>query len=381
METYARVDRNVLARNLNAIGALTGRPILLPVKADAYGHGLTMVATWVEHHDLAAWFGVATVDEGIILRQADITRPILILSPTAPKDVLDAIAFELTLTVTDAAGVDQAAEAADSLGMPGDIHLKIDTGMRRVGVEPAAAPDLAARVEAAPNLVLAGVFTHLAAADDPAEDDFTARQLRHFDEAVAAIQQRLGRRIGLIHAANSAAVLRWPAAWYDLVRPGILSYGYPPCQLSPELARTGAALTSPDSPSFQPVLSLVSHISYVKSIRAGESVGYGRTWVAPTDTRLATIPIGYGDGYSRLLSNQAEVLIDGRRYRQVGRVCMDQIMVDLGPDSTIGPGQTVTLIGRDGDQSIGADELGRLSGTISYEILTGLTGRVSRFYR
>jgi len=400
METYAQVDLTALAHNLAIMRALTGRLILLPVKANAYGHGLAarpgdpgarnqppasgpasseppartaVLAQYVEQHRLADWFGVASVDEGADLRQAGIASPILKLSPAAPEDLDRAIAAALTLTVADAAAVDQVGRAADRLGCLVDVHLKVDTGMRRIGTEPVQAPEVAALIEARPNLSLTGVFTHLAAADDPAQDDFTTAQLAVFDRAIAATHDRIGRRIGLIHAANSAGVLRFPEAWYDLVRPGIASFGYPPCPPSDRLADR-------EPPDFRSVLSLVSHVSFVKAIRAGETVSYGRTWTAPTDTRLATIPIGYGDGYTRRLSNQAEVLIAGRRYHQVGTICMDQIMVDLGPDSAVLPGQPVTLIGQDGPERIGADDLGRLTGTIPYEILTGLAARVPRVY-
>ncbi len=376
-ETYAQIDLDALERNLDAIRRrVEYRKILLPVKANAYGHGLVEqspsgasaapLARWLQDRSAVDWFGVATVDEGVRLRSAGVTLPILKLSPAQRPELFRAIEAGLTLTVVDPVTIWAASAAAETVGRPVDVHLKIDTGMRRIGCPPELAPRLAGLAEESPCLNLQGAFTHFAVAEDPAEDDFTSRQLTQFTEAVAGIEQALGHPIELKHAANSAGVERHPDSWFDLVRPGILAYGYP---------------QSPEPPlRVEPVLSLVSHVSFVKTVRAGETVSYGRTWVAPRDTRIATVPVGYGDGYPRSLSNRASVLIQGRRHPQVGRVCMDQLMVDLGPDSTVGVGEQVTLIGRDGSETIGADDLGELAGTISYEILTGLANRVARVY-
>ncbi|MDR0849394.1 MAG: alanine racemase [Propionibacteriaceae bacterium] len=401
METYARVDLSALAHNLQSIRDLVKRPILLPVKANAYGHGLVTriggqlrapLVEYVQSQGLVDWLGVATVDEGVALREAGVALPILKLSGASAESVHAAIASGLTLTVGDEREVREAATAADSLGVTADVHLKIDTGMRRIGVAPQEASRLATLIESSPVLSLTGVFTHLAASENPAEDDFTASQLDRFDSAVADVEEELGRIIGLKHAANSGAVLRHPRAWYSMVRPGILSYGYPQGSVE-DWAFDGGDLSAFDpedsvargrqgtaSPLFLPVLSLVSHVSFVKTVHEGETVSYGRTWTAPRDTRVATVPLGYGDGYSRRLSNQAEVLIRGARYAQVGTVCMDQIMVDLGPTSDVAVGEQVTLIGRDGDQHIGADDVGALLGTISYEVLCTIAARVPRVY-
>ena len=376
-ETYAQVDLGALERNLDAIRAhVEFRKILLPVKANAYGHGLTEVsrsgvftaplAQFLQDRSVVDWFGVATVEEGVRLRAAGITLPILKLSATQNHEVARAIEADLTLTVVDPVSIWAVSAAAEALDKHVNVHLKVDTGMRRIGCPPSLAPRFAELVEQAPYCHLQGVFTHFAASDNPEEDDFTNRQLSQFIEAVDEIEDTLGRGIELKHAANSGAVERHPDSWLDMVRPGILSYGYPQSPL-PTLR-------------VDPVLSLISHVSFVKTVHAGETVSYGRTWVAPWDTRVATVSIGYGDGYTRLLSNRAEVLIQSRRYPQIGTVCMDQIMVDLGPDSTIGVGEQVTLIGRDGSESIGANDLGALAGTISYEILTRIAERVSRVY-
>ena len=376
-ETYAQVDLGALERNLDAIRAhVEFRKILLPVKANAYGHGLTEqsrsgtvtapLAQFLQDRSVVDWLGVATVEEGVRLRAAGITLPILKLSATQNHEVARAIEADLTLTVVDPVSVWAVSAAAEAVDKYANVHLKIDTGMRRIGCPPALAPRFAELAEQAPYCHLQGVFTHFAVSENPEEDDFTNRQLSQFLEAVDEIEETLGRGIELKHAANSGAVERHPDSWLDMVRPGILAYGYPQSPL-PTLR-------------VDPVLSLISHVSFVKTVHAGETVSYGRTWVAPWDTRVATISIGYGDGYTRLLSNKAEVLIQGRRYPQVGTICMDQIMVDLGPDSTIGVGEQVTLIGRDGSESIGAGDLAALTGTISYEILCGVADRVARVY-
>ncbi|MCL2785029.1 MAG: alanine racemase [Propionibacteriaceae bacterium] len=376
-ETYAQVDLSALERNLDAIRThVEFRKILLPVKANAYGHGLTErsasgqisaeLARFLQDRSAVDWFGVATVEEGVRLRSAGITLPILKLAQTQNHELTRAIEADMTLTVSDPVSIWAASAACETLDRYSYVHLKIDTGMRRLGCSPQLAPRLAQLIEEAPFLNLQGVFTHFAASENPEEDSFTSRQITQFVNAVDEIEQVLGRGIELKHAANSGAVERHPEAWFDMVRPGILAYGYP------------QTVTCPIH--VEPVLSLISHVSFVKTVHAGETVSYGRTWMAPYDTRVATVPIGYGDGYTRLVSNKAEVLIQGQRYPTVGTICMDQIMIDLGPDSTIGVGEQVTLIGRDREEIVGADYLGALAGTISYEILCGITDRVSRMY-
>ncbi|MDR0285787.1 MAG: alanine racemase [Propionibacteriaceae bacterium] len=376
-ETYAQVDLGALEQNLDAIRRqVEFRKLLLPVKANAYGHGLTEqsrsgavtapLARFLAERSAVDWFGVATVEEGVRLRSAGVTTPVLKLSQAQNHELTRAIEAGLTLTVVDPVTIWAASAAAETLGKPTAVHLKVDTGMRRTGCPPLLAAKLAQLTEEAPYLQLEGVFTHFAAAEDPAEDDFTARQIAQFDDALAGIEDALGRGIELKHAANSAAVERHPAAWYDMVRPGILAYGYP---------QSGEVPVHVD-----PVLSLISHVSFVKTVRAGETVSAGRTWVAPRDTRVATIPVGYGDGYAWRLSNRAAVEIGGRRYPQVGAITMDHCLVDLGPESVVDIGEQVTLIGRDGSESIGADDLGQLAGTVSYEILCGIADRVPRVY-
>jgi len=366
--TYAAIDLGALSRNLAAIRQRTGRPILLPVKANAYGHGLVGVGKAAIDNGWADWLGVATVCEGVALREAGVNAPILKLSGALPDETEEAVAHDLRLAITDRQSVESARAAASRTGHTAKVHLTIDTGMHRIGVLPAEAAEVAALIESTPDVELDGVFTHLAVADVPAQDEFTQLQLSRFKESVDAITTRLGRRPGIVHAANSAGVLAHPDSWWDMVRPGIMSYGYYPDEMTPRTV------------SIEPVLSLVTHLTHVQAVPAGETIGYGRTWAPPVETQIGTFPVGYGDGYDRRLSSQVSVIIGGRRYPQVGRVCMDQSMVDLGPDSGIGVGERVTLIGSDGDSRITADEIAGIVGTISHEVLTGVAHRIPRVY-
>ena len=366
--TYAAIDLGILGRNLAAIHQKTGRPVLLPVKANAYGHGLVGVGKAAIDNGWADWLGVATVCEGVELREAGVDAPILKLSGALPDETEDAVAHDLRLAITDHESVEWVQAAAVRTGHTAKVHLSIDTGMHRIGVRPSEAGEVAALIESQPDVELDGVFTHLAVADVPAQDEFTQIQLSRFHEAVDAITARLGRRPAVIHAANSAGVLAHPDSWWDLVRPGLLSYGYYPDE------------TTPKTLDVEPVLSLVTHLAHVQTVPAGETIGYGRTWAPSVDTRIGTFPVGYGDGYDRRLSNQVSVLIRGRLYPQVGRICMDQSMVDLGLDFDIGVGERVTLIGVDGNERITADDLAATLGTISYEVLSGIAHRVPRVY-
>lgn len=359
-----------IEHNLRGIRDRVGdRLVLAAVKANAYGHGAVEVSRMIERTAAADWLGVATVGEGVQLREAEVTLPILKLSPTRGLDeVTRAVAADLTLSVVDKASVDEAAAAAEALGLTDvAVHLKVDTGMRRVGVEPGEAAQLAARIAASSQLRLQGMFSHLPISDSPEGEAFTHRQIGLFAATVAAIEAVVGK-VELKHLANSGAVLGHPDAWFDLVRPGIIVYGsLPDPQAEPTL-------------ELRPGLRLTTAVSFVKPLAAGETVGYGRTWTAARDTWIATIPIGYGDGYSRLLSNRGRVLIGGTSYPIAGRVCMDQTMVDLGSEPVANVGDEVVLIGRSGTDEITVSEVAELMGTIPYEVTCLFTPRVTRKY-
>jgi len=352
--------------NLDAIRTrVDGRLVLAAVKADAYGHGAVAVARMIEATGAADWLGVATTAEGLELRDAGVTLPILKLSMERDSEaVAAAVGAGITLTVTDEASIDAAAAAAARLEHPTDVHLKVDTGMRRIGCPPQDAPRLAQRIDAS-GLILGGLFSHLPISDSPAGDAFTRDQIALFTRTAAQVADARGP-VPIRHLANSGGVLGHPDSWLDLVRPGIICYGAYPDPASPR--------TVP----LQPGLEWRTRLTFVKQVAAGETVGYGRTWTAPADTWVGTIPVGYADGYSRLLSNRGRVLVDGASRPVIGRVCMDQSMVDLGPSPTASVGDEVVLVGRFGDEEVTTTEIAETMGTIPYEVTCLITRRPAR---
>ncbi len=259
----------------------------------------------------------------------------------------------------------QAAAAAQ--GVVVEVHIKVDTGMRRIGVEPEGAAALARLVDDLDHLALTGIYTHLPASDEPAQDAFTDAQLDTFERVVGEVTEAIGRSLRWVHAANSGGVLAHPRSWKTMVRPGVMAYGHYPDP------------TTPRTVDLLPGMTLASRVSFVKRVNAGETVGYGRTWTAPRDTTIATVPIGYADGFSRLNSNRGHVLVRGRRYPVAGRVCMDQTMIDLGDDE-VAVGDEVVAIGSQGDECITATEVAQVMGTIPYEVTSLVTPRVTRLY-
>ncbi len=362
--TTLRIDLEAIDANLGLVRRLhPNRGILLPVKAGAYGHGLVEVARHVEKTGSAAWLGVAHVAEAEQLRAAGVRLPTLKLSPAFPDELDRAVAADLTLAVATKEDALQLDEAAASAGSCATVHLKVDTGMRRVGTEPDRAVELARFIAELPHLNLDGIFTHLPISDTPAGNDFTRDQLRRFVEIATQIQDATGP-VNWVHAGNSGAVLGHDLTGTNLVRPGIMAYGY--------RADAGTAWEG-----LTPAATWTSRLSFIKRVHGGESVGYGRTWTAPADTWIGTVPVGYGDGYSRLLSNRGRMIVAGRSCPVVGRVCMDQTMIDLGPnDPGVQVGDQVVLIGGE----ITMEEIAELMGTITYEVTCLITARVPRSY-
>ncbi len=354
--------------NLEAIRErVGGRSVLAAVKADAYGHGAVPVARMIEQARAADWLGVANVTEGVELRMAGIRMPILKLSVARGDEVAVAVAANLALCVVDADSVAEAAAAAAGQGVVIEVHLKVDTGMRRIGCPPEQAPELAGLIDAVPELRLGGLMSHLPISDSPAGEEFTRAQIELFRETVERVTAARGP-VPLVHLANSGGVLGHPDSWFDLVRPGVMVYGaYPDPQ-------------APRTVQLRPGLEWRSRVTFVKQVAAGETVGYGRTWTAPADTWIATVPVGYGDGYSRLLSNRGRMLIGGNSYPIAGRVCMDQTMVDLGQQTGVAVGDEVVLIGRSGAEEITTAEIAELMGTIPYEVTCLITRRVARAF-
>ncbi|GGK05224.1 alanine racemase [Luteimonas terricola] len=362
--TRILVDLDRIAGNLRAIRAHAGVPVMAVVKANAYGHGLVPVARHLQAQGVEH-LGVAFPEEGIALRRAGITVPILVLGGIYGPQVAQYLAHDLEITVSSLEKLRQVEAAAEARGRRATVHLKVDTGMERIGVHAWTAGPFIEAAVASRWIELAGIYSHLACSDEPGSP-MTARQLERFEEACAHFG-RLGVPVPPRHIANSGGILHFPEARLDMVRPGILLYGVlPGAESQPTVA-------------VQPALSLVSRVVYFKVVEAGHAVSYGGTWAPEADTRVVTVPIGYGDGYPRALSSRGTVLIRGREYPIVGRVCMDQFMVDIGHDSAWNEDEVV-LVGRQGDVRLRAEDVAHAAGMIPYEVLVGLNDRIPRIY-
>ncbi len=365
--TYAEIDLSAIAHNTRALSRHVGPAVqvMAVVKANAYGHGAVEVARTALRHG-ATRLAVARVLEGVQLRQAGIAAPILVLGYTPPHEALLAVEHNLSLAVIDPAVAEAASARAVALGRTFKVHVKVDSGMGRFGLLPEEVLPFLAYLAAQPGLSVEGIFTHFATADS-ADKTAVRRQFARFSEVLGAAAAA-GYAIPLRHCANSAAILDLPETYLDAVRPGIALYGLRP---SDEVAPTV---------ELRPALTLKSHVGRVRLLPAGSGVSYGLTYVAPTPITAALVPVGYGDGYPRLLSNRGEVLINGRRAPIIGRVCMDQFVVDA---SGVGPVQVndeIVLVGRQGDAILSAEEVARKAETINYEIVTALLPRVARVY-
>jgi len=363
--TRIRVDLDALSHNLRVLRGHVGVPVMGIVKANAYGHGLVPVARHLQAQGVEQ-LGVAFLEEGVALRQAGITLPILVMGGIFGPQAAELIRHNLEITVSSLDKLRQVEAAAEALGRPATIHLKVDTGMERIGVHSYNAGPFIEAALASPWCRIRGIYSHLACADDP-DSPMTARQLERFLEACAHFE-RLGAPMPLRHLANSGGVLHFPQTHLDMVRPGIALFGVLPDTAS----RSPVPL--------RPVMSLVSQVVYFKVVPAGQPVSYGASWAPAADTRVVTVPIGYGDGFPRSLSSRGQVLIRGQRHPIVGRICMDQFMVDIGPQGTAYNEDEVVLIGRQGEQAISCEEVAAAAGTIPYEILVGLNGRIPREY-
>lgn len=368
--TWAEINLDNLAHNYRHITRQLGTTrVIATVKADAYGHGEQRVASTLEQLG-AQWFSVSNIDEAMALRRHGIRGDILILGFTPLEDAKELAEHRLTQTVFSHEYALELSNWAQAHQVVLPVHIKIDTGMTRIGfLCNGYENDLKGvrSLYALPGLRITGIFSHLSHADstDPDAVAFTQAQARHFDETVSALKQ-LGCDPGLTHLQNSAGVIRLEGGSYDLARPGISLYG-----LNPSAEVTDGEL--------RPVLQLKSVISMVKQVGNGIPVGYGRSYVTSAPTKIATVPVGYADGYSRLLSNKGSVLVGGKLAPIIGNVCMDQLMIDVtGTDAA--PGDEVTLIGTDGNLSVSADDLADLIGTISYEIVCMISKRVPRVY-
>ena len=362
--TWAEVNLANLEYNFfkikDKVGA--GIKVMVTIKADAYGHGLIPVAERLASCGID-FFGVASIDEGVKLREAGIKTPILVLGLILKKDIAPLFQYNLSTTVCDeelAFAIDRKARA---LNKRPNLHIKIDTGMGRIGIRHYDAHKIIFRISRFKHINIEGIFTHFAFAD--LNRKFTFHQIDLFDQLLKRLN-REGIKVPLIHAANSMGLIDYKNSHFNMVRPGLITYGlYPKKDLNLRL---------------KPVLTLKSKVVFVKNVPAGFGVSYGHDFVTRKATNIATLPIGYGDGYPRNLSNKAEVLIGGRRFRVCGKICMDQTMIDVG-DARVKVGDEAVLIGTQGKARITAEELAIKSETIPYEIVCGLGSRIPRIHK
>lgn len=345
--------------------------IMAVIKTDGYGHGALPIAEMLERDDRVWGYAVATAEEALELREGGIRKSILILGYTFPHSFEALIREGVCLTVYMYETARQLSEQAVALGKKCRVHIKVDTGMSRIGIEPdEEGIELVKEIAALPGLETEGIFTHFATADE-ADQSKAYAQLEAFGAFAAAVEERTGHTIPIKHCANSAAIVEMPEACMDLVRAGIILYGLWP---SDEVEREGHI-------RLRPALSLKSRIVYVKTVPSNREISYGGTFTTARDTRVATVCLGYGDGYPRSLSNAGYVLVNGQRAPILGRVCMDQLMIDVTDISgTAAVGDVVTLIGRDGEEEITMEALGALSGRFNYELACDIGKRVPRIY-
>jgi len=363
--TQVQVDLDRLTQNYQAIQNHVGRATVMPIlKANAYGHGLVRVGQHMQSLG-AKVLGVAYLEEGILLREAGVTTPILVLGGILGSQAPLFLRHDLMGTASSVEKLEQLEAAAEAAGERARVHLKIDTGMERIGVHYYNADTLLEASLRCKHVEVAGIFSHFANAE--AADLTSARlQVERFQETMRFYEKR-SLPLPLRHMANSGAILQLPESWFDLVRPGILLYGVYPAQQVQHTVHV------------RPALTWTSRVVYFKVVKAGHPVSYGSTWQSDHAVRVLTVPVGYGDGYFRSMSAKAQVLIDGKRYPVVGAICMDQFMVNIEQDSVYNEDE-VLLIGETEGDRISVEELAEWAGTIPYEILTNINTRVPRVY-
>lgn len=362
--TWAEIDLGILRRNFQLIhGCVKPASVMLVVKANAYGHGLVEVTRAL--YDLADCVGVAVLEEGILLRKEGIESPIIVLGGVWGDQIPHFIENDLILSASSIDRLIQIDEAAGAAGRRAKVHLKIDTGMERVGIHYFSAHKLQEAVLKCVNIDVLGIYSHFANAD---EEDLTHAklQLERFQEVLSFYEKRSLPR-PTAHIANSAALLRMPESHLDMVRPGLLLYGINPV---PKV---------PVNIDVLPAMAWKSRVVYFKVVPENHPVSYGSTWSSDHPVRMVTIPVGYGDGYFRSMSNRAQVIINSRKYPQVGTICMDQMMVNIEWDSAYN-GDEVILLGSSRDERITVEDMAAWANTVPYEVLTSINARVPRVY-
>src|SRR5688572_19730169 len=363
--TYLEVNLPQLRKNVEAIGAhVSPARVMLMVKANAYGHGIEGIAPFIEPY--VDYFGVALLEEGVHLRQLGITKPILVAGGTLPAQVHLFAEYELILTGSSIELLDAAEDVSRSIGKRVKTHLKIDTGMERVGVREYEAETLIRKSTACSHLEIEGIYTHLANSE-LRDRTYSFLQFERFQQVLHFYEKHSIPIPPLRHVCNSGGILNLPEAHLDIVRPGILFYGVYP---GDEVDRVV---------DVKPVLTWRSRVAFSKIARPGRPVSYGSLWQAEAKTRIVTVPCGYADGYFRRMTNRAQVIVNGRKYPQVGRICMDQFMVNVGDDEAQ-VGDNVVLLGESNGEQITAEDLAAWMGTNEYEVLTNISARVPRVY-
>jgi alanine racemase len=369
--TRAEISLENLRNNYSIVKSLVGNnvKIMAMVKANAYGHGLYEISSELLKQG-ADYLGVAVLEEGVYLRERGITAPILVLGPINADQVAEFISHEIEITsssIDKSIGINAVAK---EMGKVASVHLKIDSGMERIGVHWYHAERFIEQSCQLESIKIKGIFSHLAKAESDAE--CTAQQMHHF-ESVLSIMEKKKVLPELVHLANSAGIMNYKNSHYTMVRPGIMLYGYNPNGYLPDVSIGGKKL--------KPVMTLKSKVSYFKVVPPRTGISYNHTYTTHGQTRIVTLPVGYGDGYFRLLSNKGVVMIRGKKYPVVGSICMDQCMVDIGMDGTAYNGDDVLLFGEMDGFSIPLESICDKIGTITYEFLCGISSRVPRIYR
>lgn len=364
----ARVNLDAICNNIDEVrrNINANTKIMAVIKADGYGHGAVALATALK--DKVDAYGIAIVEEGIELRRAGFEKPILVLGFTPHQLYTELLKYDIIQTVFQYDMAKRLSETAVSLGKQAKIHLKVDTGMTRIGFKDTdESIQIIKEISKLPNIIIDGIYTHFASADEE-DKTFARKQLNRFLIFSDKLEKE-GIHIPVKHVSNSASIIDLPESNLDMVRSGIITYGLYP---SDEVNKNRLML--------QPALTLISNVVYVKSVEAGTGISYNSTYITKQDSVIATIPVGYGDGYPRQLSSKGRVLIHGKSAPIVGRVCMDQFMVDVTDIPDVKEGDKVTLIGRDGDESISIEEVANLAGSFNYELVCDIGKRVPRVY-
>ena len=367
---FAAIHMDALEHNLKEIKRVIkpDTQIIAVIKMDAYSHGAVNFAELMEDMDFIWGYAVATIDEAVILRNNFIKKNILVLGYTFPEQYEDMITYQVRPAIFSLEMAQQFSEVAEHMGKTVPVHIKLDTGMSRIGYQiTEEAADEIAQISRLPHMILEGIFTHFSRADET-DKTFTVKQLNAYLHMINMLKKR-GVEIPLHHVSNSAAITDLPEANMDLVRAGIIIYGLWP---SNEVQK--------DVIDLWPVMELKSHIVHVKTLEPGRLISYGGTYEVQKEQKIATIPVGYGDGYARSLSNKGYVLIHGKRAPICGRVCMDQFMVDVTDIPNVKVGDEVVLIGKDGEEEITMEAIGELSGRFNYEFACDLGKRIPRVY-